>query len=105
MTDGMLERNVSTIDVPAAILKSENLHPREVVRALADSALSAAGHALQDDATLLCLDWHGMHGQSRESESGQTRYARVTLSNKTSTRRCKAAPKAECKRRLSSGAS
>ena len=70
MTDGMLERNVSTIDVPAAILKSENLHPREVVRALADSALSAAGHALQDDATLLCLDWHGMHGQSRESESG-----------------------------------
>jgi serine phosphatase RsbU (regulator of sigma subunit) len=70
MTDGLLERNVSTIDVPAAILESENLHPREVVRALADSALSAAGHALQDDATLLCLDWHGMHGQSRESESG-----------------------------------
>jgi serine phosphatase RsbU (regulator of sigma subunit) len=70
MTDGMLERNVSTIDIPTTILKSENLHPREVVRALADSALSAAGHALQDDATLLCLDWHGMHGQSRESESG-----------------------------------
>ena len=44
-----------------------------MVRALADSALAAAGHALQDDATVLCLDWHGMHDGSRESVSGADR--------------------------------
>lgn len=70
VTDGMLERNVSRIDVPGAIRDTEDLHPREVVRALADSALAAAGHALQDDATVLCLDWHGMHEDSRDAVSG-----------------------------------
>ena len=70
VTDGMLERSVASIDVPGAIQDTWNLHPREVVRALADSALEAAGHALQDDATVLCLDWHGMHEESRDSVSG-----------------------------------
>ncbi len=70
MTDGMLERNVASADVPGAIRTTGNLHPREVVRALADSALEAAGHALQDDATVLCLDWHGTHDGSRDSVSG-----------------------------------
>jgi serine phosphatase RsbU (regulator of sigma subunit) len=70
VTDGMLERNVANIDVSGAIQDTGNLHPREVVRALADSALAAAGHALQDDATVVCLDWHGMHDESRDSVSG-----------------------------------
>lgn len=73
LTDGMLERNVASIDVPAAIRDTAQLHPREVVRALADNALLAAGHALQDDATLLCLDWHGAHDQSRHSDAGANR--------------------------------
>lgn len=70
VTDGMLERNVAAIDMPAAIRDGQDLHPREVVRALADHALEAAGHALQDDATLLCLDWHGMHEEARGTVSG-----------------------------------
>jgi serine phosphatase RsbU (regulator of sigma subunit) len=70
VTDGMLERNVAGVDLPGAIHDTSSLHPREVVRALADSALVAAGHALEDDATVLCLDWHGMHDESRESVSG-----------------------------------
>ena len=70
VTDGMLERGAAHVDVPAAIRAAAGLHPREVVRALADSALTAAGHALQDDATVLCLDWHGMHDESRASVSG-----------------------------------
>jgi serine phosphatase RsbU (regulator of sigma subunit) len=70
VTDGMLERNVASSDVTGAIRSTAGLHPREVVRALADSALAAAGHALQDDATVLCLDWHGAHEGSRESVSG-----------------------------------
>lgn len=70
VTDGMLERNVAAVDLPSAIRDTEELHAREVVRALADHALTAAGHALQDDATLLCLDWHGMHQDLRDAVSG-----------------------------------
>lgn len=70
VTDGMLERQAGSLDVAGAIRATEGLHPREVVRALADSALEAAGHALEDDATVLCLDWHGTHEQPRDSDSG-----------------------------------
>lgn len=70
VTDGMLERNVASIDLPSAMRQTQDLHPREVVRALADRALAAAGHALQDDATLLCLDWHGSHHTDRVTVSG-----------------------------------
>lgn len=70
VTDGMLERNVASVDLPSAIRETRDLHPREVVRALADHALAAAGDALQDDATLLCLDWHGSHQDPRVSVSG-----------------------------------
>jgi hypothetical protein len=70
VTDGMLERNVASVDLPRAIEETRSLHPREAVRALADSALEAAGHELSDDATVLCLDWHGRHDQDRRSVSG-----------------------------------
>ncbi len=70
VTDGMLERTVASVDLPGAIHDTKDLHPREVVRALADAALAAAGQALKDDATVLCLDWHGQHDQSRDTVSG-----------------------------------
>jgi serine phosphatase RsbU (regulator of sigma subunit) len=70
VTDGMLERNVASVHLPEAIENTRGLHPREVVRALADSALEAAGHALSDDATVLCLDWHGNHDHGRTVVSG-----------------------------------
>lgn len=70
VTDGMLERNVASIDLPGAIAASRKLHPREAVRWLADSALDAAGDALADDATVLCLDWHGGHETERPLGTG-----------------------------------
>lgn len=70
VTDGMLERNVASVDLPGAIQQTADLHPREVVRALADSALVAAGHALLDDATVLCLDWHGLQEETRDTDAG-----------------------------------
>ena len=70
VTDGMLERRAANMDLPRAIQRTRWLHPREAVRALADSALEATGHALADDATVLCLDWHGLHRQDRRTVSG-----------------------------------
>jgi serine phosphatase RsbU (regulator of sigma subunit) len=70
VTDGMLERNAAAIDLPAAIRESAHLHPREAATALADSVLAATGHALSDDATILCLDWYGGHGDSRTTNGG-----------------------------------
>jgi serine phosphatase RsbU (regulator of sigma subunit) len=70
VTDGMLERNAAGIDLPEAIRDTRLLHPREAVRAMADRALEATGQALSDDATVLCVDWHGGHGRDRGSVHG-----------------------------------
>ena len=70
VTDGMLERNAANVDLPRSIQETRSLHPREAVRALADSVLEATGHALSDDATVLCLDWHGRHDRNRRTVSG-----------------------------------
>jgi serine phosphatase RsbU (regulator of sigma subunit) len=70
ITDGMLERGAAVIDLPEAIHSSASLHPREAATFLADSVLAATGHALTDDATVLCLDWYGGHGRDRSSEEG-----------------------------------
>lgn len=73
VTDGMVERNAGEVDLPAAILETWSLHPREAVRALADRALEATGHELVDDATVMCLDWYGGHGRDRSTVHGADR--------------------------------
>jgi serine phosphatase RsbU (regulator of sigma subunit) len=73
ITDGMVERNAVGLDFPAAILETAELHPREAVRALADRVLEETGDELSDDATVLCLDWHGGHGRDRGSHHGAER--------------------------------
>jgi serine phosphatase RsbU (regulator of sigma subunit) len=70
VTDGMLERHAAGLDLPRAIEETRMLHPREAVRALADRVLEATGRVLSDDATVLCLDWHGGHGRDRSSVHG-----------------------------------
>jgi serine phosphatase RsbU (regulator of sigma subunit) len=70
VTDGMLERNAVGADLRAEISATRALHPREAVRALADRVLASTGHDLSDDATVLCLDWHGGHGRDRQGVHG-----------------------------------
>lgn len=70
VTDGMLERTADRADLPAAIRETRELHPREAVRALADRVLEVTGGSLEDDATVLCLDWHGGHGRERDAAYG-----------------------------------
>ncbi|MDX6324391.1 MAG: hypothetical protein QOK15_745, partial [Nocardioidaceae bacterium] len=70
LTDGMVERNAVGIDFASLINETRALHPREAVRALADRVLQETDNALTDDATILCLDWHGGHGHDRHSQHG-----------------------------------
>ncbi|WNB86197.1 PP2C family protein-serine/threonine phosphatase [Cellulomonas sp. ATA003] len=70
VTDGLLERNAEHLDLPALIGATADLHPREATRALTDRLLEATGQALEDDATLLVLDWRGHHGQGRDTRAG-----------------------------------
>jgi serine phosphatase RsbU (regulator of sigma subunit) len=70
LTDGMVERNAADFDFATAIKETRALHPREAVRALADRVLEETGDELKDDATVLCLDWHGGHGRDRDSHHG-----------------------------------
>ena len=59
LTDGMLERDAQGLDVPALMRSSAHLHPREAIQHLTHAVLAAVGGELKDDATSLCLDWHG----------------------------------------------
>jgi serine phosphatase RsbU (regulator of sigma subunit) len=70
LTDGMQERNAASLDVAAALAHSAGLHPREVVHALGAAVLDATGGDLRDDATMVCLDWHGGPPRSRDTRHG-----------------------------------
>lgn len=70
VTDGMLERDAGGLDLQTEIRNSRHLHARETTRRLADKVLELTGSALQDDATMLVLDWHGHYGRDRDTIAG-----------------------------------
>lgn len=73
LTDGLLERNVSSLDIETLVAQGAQLHPREAVQHLIKAVLEGTGGQLKDDATVMCLDWHGGPPRSRISYSGADR--------------------------------
>ncbi|WP_329293048.1 PP2C family protein-serine/threonine phosphatase [Streptomyces sp. NBC_01455] len=70
LTDGMLDRNAHTLDLPDLIVRTRALHPREAARALIAAVVEANHGHLQDDATVMCLDWHGIGHSHRDADTG-----------------------------------
>lgn len=69
-TDGIIERNTADVDVEALLAATAQLHPREAVQHLIHAILQATDGALDDDATALCLDWHGGPERKRTTDAG-----------------------------------
>lgn len=73
LTDGLLERNAADVDAMEILVETRHLHPREAVQALTQAVVEACGGKLRDDATALCLDWHGGPTGERDASSGADR--------------------------------
>jgi hypothetical protein len=70
ITDGMLERHGEKVDLAALLENTRHLHPRETAMALTSAVRDAADGRLEDDATVMCLDWHGPQETQRHVSSG-----------------------------------
>jgi hypothetical protein len=73
LTDGMLERGAADVDVETVLLEGIDMHPREAVQHLVHAVLEATGGELRDDATAMCIDWHGGQPRMRHTDSGANR--------------------------------
>lgn len=70
LTDGVLERNAANLNLDALITQTADMHPREAVQHIIRAVLELTDGKLQDDATIMCLDWQGGPPRHRTSNSG-----------------------------------
>ena len=70
LTDGMLERNAADVDIRALMIEGVQMHPREAVQHVVLALLAATDGELKDDATAMCVDWHGGPPRERASAGG-----------------------------------
>lgn len=73
LTDGILERNAADVNAMELLTQTRHLHAREAVQALTRAVVEACGGLLRDDATVLCVDWHGGPVGERDATAGADR--------------------------------
>src|SRR5215211_735006 len=83
VTDGMLERNAADVNIGAILTAGIDMHAREAVQHLTEAVLQASRGQLGDDATALCLDWHGGPPRDRDATSGADREGRLDQASST----------------------
>jgi Stage II sporulation protein E (SpoIIE) len=66
----MLERNAASAEIPQLVTAGAAMHPREAVQHLVQAVLEATDGELNDDATVMCLDWHGGRPREHTTDSG-----------------------------------
>ncbi|MFD7479935.1 PP2C family protein-serine/threonine phosphatase [Streptomyces sp. NPDC059837] len=69
-TDGMLEHAAHDLDLTTLLEGTRGDHPREAAFTLTRAVLDANGGSLEDDATLMVLDWYGPHLTQRDAVGG-----------------------------------
>ena len=77
VTDGMLERDAADVNIETILVAGMDMHAREAVQQLTEAVLQASRGQLRDDATALCLDWHGGPPRDRDATSGADREGRL----------------------------
>jgi serine/threonine protein phosphatase PrpC len=70
LTDGMVERNAANVDIRSLMVEGARMHPREAVQHVVLALLQATDGELKDDATAMCVDWHGGPKRDRTTDSG-----------------------------------
>src|SRR6478735_5213591 len=83
---GMLERDAAHMNIAAILTASRDMHAREAVQHLTQAVLQESGGQLRDDATALCLDWHGGPARDRDATSGANRERRGDLLYRSTVR-------------------
>jgi serine phosphatase RsbU (regulator of sigma subunit) len=73
LTDGAQDRSASSVDMEALVAAGAGMHPREAVQQLVQAILESTQGQLKDDATVMCLDWHGGPPRGRTTDSGSNR--------------------------------
>ena len=77
VTDGMLGRDAEDVNIDSILVAGMDMHAREAVQQLTEAVLQASRGQLRDDATALCLDWHGGPPRDRDATSGADREGRL----------------------------